>query len=65
MHNNIPESDDAIFQDGGHFQHKNHFIDSLIQTCAILMILVSNYTFLPMQNLNFDLRNSVKAFQQI
>ena len=30
MHNNIPESDDAIFQDGGHFQHKNHFIDSLI-----------------------------------
>ena len=30
----------AIFQDGGHFQHENHFLDSFLQTCAILMILV-------------------------
>ena len=49
----------AIFLDGG---HKNHFLDSLLQTSAILMILVSNHTFLTMQNLNFDLRNSVKAY---
>ena len=45
----------AIFQDGG---HKNHFLDSLLQTSAILMILVSNHTFLNMQNLNFDLRKA-------
>ena len=49
----------VIFQDGGHFQHENHFVDSFLQTCAILMILVSNHTVL---NLNFDLRNSVKAY---
>ena len=30
----------AIFQDGGHFQHENHFLDSFLQTGAILMILV-------------------------
>ena len=52
----------AIVQDGGHFQHENHFIDSFLQTCAILMIVVSNHTFVTMQNLNFDLRNSVKAY---
>ena len=52
----------AIFQDGGHFQHENHILDSFLQTCAILMILVSNHTFLTMQNLNFDLRNSVKVY---
>ena len=51
----------AIFQDGGHFQHVNHFLDNFPQTCAILMILVSNRTFLTMQNLNFALRNSAKA----
>ena len=62
MHNNIPESDGSIFQDGGHFQHKNHFLDGFLQTCAILMILVSNHTFLTMQNPHFDLRNSVKAY---
>ena len=52
----------AIFQDGGRFQHGNHFVDSFLQTCAILMILVSNHTVLTMQNLNFNLRNSVKAY---
>ena len=49
----------AIFQDGG---HENHFIYSFLQTSAILMILVSNHTFLTMQNLNFELRNLVKAY---
>ena len=38
------------------------FLDSFLQTCAISMILVSNHTFLTMRNLNFDLRNSVKAY---
>ena len=52
----------AIFQDGGHFQHENHFLDSFLQTCAILMSVLSNHTFLTMQNQNFDLRNSVKAY---
>ena len=52
----------AIFQDGGHSQHEDHFLNSFIQTCAILMILVSNQTFLTMQNLNFDLQNSVKSY---
>ena len=52
----------AIFQDDGHFQHENHFLDSFRKAGAILMILVSNHTFLTMQNLNFDLRNSVKAY---
>ena len=56
MHSNIPDSD------GGHFQHENHFLDSFLQTCAILKILVSNHTFLNMQNLNFDLWNLVKAY---
>ena len=28
----------AIFQDRGHFQHENHFLDSFLQTCSILMI---------------------------
>ena len=49
----------AIFQDGG---HENHFLHSFLQTSAILMILVSNHTFLTMQNLNFELRNLVKAY---
>ena len=49
------------FQDGGHFQHEKHFVDSFLQTCAILMTLVSNHTVFTMQNLNFHLRNSVKA----
>ena len=62
MHNNIPESDGSHFLRWRPFQHENHFLDSLIQTCAILMILVSNHTFLTMQNINFDLRNSVKAY---
>ena len=44
-----------IQKDGGHFQHENHFLDSFLQ--AILMILVSNHTFLTMQNLNFDLQD--------
>ena len=52
----------AIFQDGGHFQHENHFVDSFLQTCAISKILVSNHTDLTMQNLNFDLRYLVKAY---
>ena len=52
----------AIFQDGGHYQHENHFLDCFSQTCAILMVLVSNHTVLTMQNPNFDLRNSVKAY---
>ena len=30
----------AIFQDGIHFQHGNHFLDSFLQTCAILKILI-------------------------
>ena len=50
----------AIFQDGGHFQHGNLFLDSFLQTCEILMILVSNQIFLTLHNLNFDFRNSVK-----
>ena len=29
------------------FQHEHHFLNSFLQTCAILMILVSNHTFLP------------------
>ena len=62
MHNNIPESDCAIFQDGGHLQHENHFLDSFLQTFAILMILISNHTFLTMQNPHFDHRNSVKTY---
>ena len=62
MHNNIPESDLAIFQDGGHFQQENNFLDSFLHACAILMILVSNHTFLTMHNLNFNLWNSVKAY---
>ena len=49
----------AIFQDGG---HENHFLDSFLQFSAILMILASNYIFLTIQNLNFRLRNSVKAY---
>ena len=44
----------AIFRNGGHFQLENHFLDSFLQTSAILMILVSNHTFLTMQNLNFE-----------
>ena len=52
----------AILQDGGYFQHENHFVDSFLQTCAILMILVSNHKVLTMQNLNLDLRNSLKAY---
>ena len=28
----------VILQDGGHLRHENHFLASLIQTCAILMI---------------------------
>ena len=52
----------AIFQNGGHFQHEHHFIDSFLQTCAILMILVSNHTFWTMHNLNFDIRNLVEAY---
>ena len=52
----------AIFQDGEHFQHENHFLDSFLQTCAISMILVSNHTFLTMKNLNFELWNLVKAY---
>ena len=52
----------AISQDGGHFQHDNHFLDSFLQACVILLILLSYHTFLTMQNLNFDLRNSVKAY---
>ena len=51
-----------ITEDGRHFQHVNHYVDSFLQTCAILMILVSNHTALTMQNLNFDLRNSVKVY---
>ena len=51
----------AIFQDGGHFRHENHFLDSFLLTYAILMILESNHTFLTMQNLNFDLRNSANV----
>ena len=51
-----------ISQDGGHLQHENHFLDSFLQACAILMILVSNHTFLDMQNLNLDLRNSEKVY---
>ena len=52
----------TTFQNGGYFQHENHFLDSFLRACAILMILVSNHTFLTMQNRNFDLRNSVKAY---
>ena len=51
----------VIFQVGGYLQHGNHFVDSFFQRCTILMILVSNHTVVTMQNLNFDLRNSVKA----
>ena len=51
----------AIFQDGGHFQH-DHFLDNFIKTYAILMILVTNHTFLITQNLNFDFPNSVIAY---
>ena len=55
----------SIFQDGGHFQHENHFHDSLIQTCAILMILVSNHTFLTMQNLNFDFMRQIVKIHHV
>ena len=30
----------VISQDGGHFQRENHSLDSFLQACAILMILV-------------------------
>ena len=53
----------ASFQDGGCFQHENHFLDSFLQTCAISMILVSNHIFLTMQNLNFDGEFMVQASQ--
>ena len=52
----------AIFQDGGHFQHGTDFLDSFFQACAILIILVLNNRFFTIQILNFDFRNSVKAY---
>ena len=59
MHNNILFLKMAFI-----YSMKITFPDSFLPTYAILMILVWNHTYLTMQNVNFDLRNSVMLISQ-